>query len=119
MGAMDQRHAILRPSARIGDAVLHGDVGAVLLLWNPSAPRALHVVRERERHEEHEERTDSIVGEPLPHLREEQRRQSARMAEESRVAGPSLPSGRRDVRGERGLLRRWARLLANGHTYPC
>ena len=41
-------------------------------------------LHQRGGHEQHEERSDSVVGEALPHLREEERRQAARMAEERR-----------------------------------
>ena len=49
------------------------------------ASEAEPTARERRRHEEDEERADPVVREPLPHLGEEQRRETARMAEEAAV----------------------------------
>src|SRR6476619_4183619 len=44
-----RRPRLLRPSARTLDALLHGDVGAVLVLRDPPAPRAVHDRRARAR----------------------------------------------------------------------
>src|SRR5690606_12607060 len=42
-------------------------------------------IEKRGRHEENEKRPQSIVGEALPHLREEQRRKALRMAEKAMI----------------------------------
>src|SRR6185437_2239909 len=52
----------------------------------------------------HQQRADPVIREPLPHLHEEKRRETARVAEERLVVRPLLEAGRRLVVGEsRGL----------------
>ena len=44
-------------------------------------------VHDRRGHEQHQQRPHAVVGEALPHLREEERRQAARLAEELGTVG--------------------------------
>ena len=65
------------------------------------AVEAEAAVHERGGHEEDEERAESVEGEPLPHLREKERREAARVAEESAVVDVRCDVGR----GRRAVLR--------------
>jgi hypothetical protein len=47
-------------------------------------------IEQRRRHEQHEQRTDPVIREPLPHLGEEQRAQAARVTEEPTVTRESF-----------------------------
>src|SRR5687768_6698530 len=51
-----------------------------------AAIKSPSAVGKRSRHEKHEERTETIVGEPLPHLGEEECGESYRMPEEGSAA---------------------------------
>ena len=70
-----------------------------------AAIEAEAAVQQRGRHEEHQQRPQPVVREPLPHLREEQRRQAPRVAEEAAFTAQALQARRRLV--GRYLPRGW------------
>ncbi len=59
---------------------------------------------ERRRHEQHQERTDSVVREALPHLREEECGKSNGVTEECPTAQAAIESWRRRIGGDRSSL---------------